>query len=471
MSETFFTLTAALNSCGYDAGLENSVPLRQAVRAEVQAAVQKTPEALRARDAICFFQREHQPGNTQSDLTQYISLALGLTEPPAFNTTLPEADLAPDAAHVLGVLPLLKKFYDAAGIHAIWLKHKLEYQTLVEQLHDPISQALTQTDSYLKLPFSNYPGQRFVVYLEPMLAPAHVDSRNYGSNYYVVVAPSQDGRVRMEEIRHTYLHFVLEPLALRHGSSMKRLESILQDVQGAPMNVSFKDDVSLMVNECLIRAIETRMVIPKSNERLRNETVQHSVEEGFVLTRYFFDELEGFEKVSIGMKDAYGDLLHNIEVGRERKRAQNVVFASRATPEVISANRIITQTKMLDDAELRLASGDAEGARKLAEQVLRNNRGGDEPARATFILARVATRDGNMEEARLAFEQTVESTHDPRTLAWSHIFLGRIYDIQDKRELAQDHYRAALAAGDPSADTKAAAEKGLTSPYERKAPR
>jgi Tfp pilus assembly protein PilF len=199
--------------------------------------------------------------------------------------------------------------------------------------------------------------------------------------------------------------------------------------------------------------------------------VQHSVEEGFVLTRYFFDELEGFEKGSAGMKDAYGDLLHDIDVGRERKRAQNVVFASRATPEVISANRVITQTKMLDDAELRLASGDAEGARKLAEQVLRNNRGGDEPARATFILARVATRDGNMEEARLAFEQTVESTHDPRTLAWSHIFLGRIYDIQEKRELAQDHYRAALAAGDPSADTKAAAEKGLTSPYERKAPR
>ena len=44
--------------------------------------------------------------------------------------------------------------------------------------------------------------------------------------------------------------------------------------------------------------------------------------------------------------------------------------------------------------------------------------------------------------------------HDPRMLAWSHIYLGRIFDIQEKREVAVEHYRAALAAGDPSADTK-----------------
>ena len=134
---------------------------------------------------------------------------------------------------------------------------------------------------------------------------------------------------------------------------------------------------------------------------------------------------------------------------------------------------MISQSKLLDDAEQRLASGDVEGARKLAEQVLRNNRGGEEPARATFILARVATRAGNMEEARLAFEQTVQSAHDPRTLAWSHIYLGRIYDFQDNRPVAVEHYRAALNAGDPAADTKSAAEKGLNAPYapERKPPR
>jgi len=56
--------------------------------------------------------------------------------------------------------------------------------------------------------------------------------------------------------------------------------------------------------------------------------------------------------------------------------------------------------------------------------------------------------------------------HDSRMLAWSHIYLGRIYDIQEKRDAAMEHYRAALAAGDPSADTRAAAERGLTEPYQ-----
>jgi hypothetical protein len=51
-------------------------------------------------------------------------------------------------------------------------------------------------------------------------------------------------------------------------------------------------------------------------------------------------------------------------------------------------------------------------------------------------------------------------------LAWSHIYLGRIYDIQQERSRAVEHYQAALAAGDPSADTRAAAERGLASPYQ-----
>ncbi len=51
VSETFFSLAAALNSCGYDAGLESSMPVRQAVRAELQSAIQQSAEAKQARNA------------------------------------------------------------------------------------------------------------------------------------------------------------------------------------------------------------------------------------------------------------------------------------------------------------------------------------------------------------------------------------------------------------------------------------
>lgn len=471
VSETLFAVAAALNSCGYDAGLEESLPLRKTVREEVKAAVEKSPPAAQARDSICRFWKEHQAGDAAGDVTQYVSLALELKGPPSFAPALPEADLPPDAAHVLGLVSLLQKFYQAVGLHTLWERHRAEYEPLVLRFHDPVSDAIVETDRYLKMAFSNYPGQRFVIYLEPLLAPSHVESRNYGSNYYVVVSPGRDGQVHLPEIRHTYLHFVLEPLALRHGGNLKRLEPILLDIRNAPLSNSFKEDVSLLVNESLIRAIEARTAIPKTNEDARQAYVQRSMEEGFVLTRYFYEALAKFEKDSTGMKDSYGDLLYNIGVDDVRKRARQLVFAAQATPEVISSSKAFSAPSLLDAAEQKLAMGDTAGAQKLAQQVVQHNNGGDEPGRAAFILARVATLAGDMEEARTDFQQAVQSVHDPRVLAWSHIYLGRIFDIQQNREGAVAEYRAALAAGDPTPDTKAAAERGLASPYQPRGPR
>jgi hypothetical protein len=471
VSQTFFTLAAVLNSCGYDAGVDSSLLLRKTVRDEVLAVAQRSPQAAQARDTICQFWKEHQAAGTTDDVSQYTSLALELGPPPLFALTLPEADLPPDAAHVLGVVPLLQKFFQAASMAALWEKHRREYESLRLQFHDELAGVITETDRYLKLPFSNYPGQRFAVYLEPLLAPNRVDSRNYGSNYYVVISPGQDGQLRLPEIRHTYLHFVLDPLAIKHGFSLKPLEPLLMDIKGAPLSPAFKEDISLMVNESLIRAIEARNVLPSSRESDRQAYVEQAMAEGFVLTRYFYEALVKFEKESTGMKDAYGDLLHGIDLERERKRARQIAFAPESTPEVISASRPFSAPNVLDTAEQKLALGDTAGAQKLAMQVLQHNSGGDEPGHAAFILARVATLSGNMEEARSDFQQAVGSVHDPRLLAWSHIYLGRIFDIQEKREAALAEYRAALAAGDPHPDTKAAAERGLTAPYQPQRPR
>lgn len=471
-SETFFSLAAALNSCGYNAGLDDSLPLRQAVRNDLQAIVEKSPEALHARSAICQFWQDHATSDGESAMSPYISLVLNLGPAPLFQPAIPEADLPPDAAQVLGIVPLLQKFYQAAGLNALWQKRYPEYQSLVEQYHAPLSDSIGEMDRYLKLPFSAYAGEKFVIYLEPLLSPDRVNSRNYGSNYFVVVAPGKNGNLRMQEIRHTYLHYVMEPLAQSHGTSMKRLEPLLQNLQSAPMDAAFKNDIALLVNECLIRAIEIRTSFPNAVESTRSAYVQHSVEEGFVLTRYFYDQLKTFEKDPSGLRTAYGDLLAGISLDRERKRARETVYAAKATPEVVSSGRLKPvehHESLLDAAEQRLASGDAEGAQKLAQQALQEKKGED-PGRANFILAKAAARQGKMQEAQADFEQAAQSARDPRTLAWSHIYLARIYDIQLKRDDALQHYRAALAAGDAAPDTKTAAEQGLAAPYAPRKP-
>jgi hypothetical protein len=471
VSETMFTVAAALNSCGYDTGLEASLPLRQTVRAEVEKTILQSPEAASAQRAFCLFHQDHLPMEAGHDLAQYISLALDLGPPPDFKPTLPDADLPPDAAQVLGSVKLLQAFYKAAGIHALWQRHEAEYENLIRRFHDPVSSAIIRTDLYLQLSFSSGSGRRFVVYLEPLFAPSQVNSRNYAENYFLVVSPAREGAsepLRLYEIRHTYLHYVLDPMALKHGRSLQRLEPILETTVMAPLSDSYKQDISLLANESLIRAIEARLPLrSRIDEDAANAYVKRSMEEGFVLTRYFYEALGKFEKESTGMKDAYGDLLYGIDLPKEKRRASEVIFAQQAEPEVMAASRPVTRDeKLLDAAEQQLASGDAVGAQKLATDALKSPRSNAEPGRAFFILARASLLLKNLRGAQEYFERAIESAHDPRTLAWSHIYLGRILDIQDQREAAVEHYRAALNAGDPTPDTKTAAEKGVNAPYQ-----
>ena len=92
----------------------------------------------------------------------------------------------------------------------------------------------------------------------------------------------------------------------------------------------------------------------------------------------------------------------------------------------------------------------------------------EDAARAYFLLARVATMKGDMEGAKSYFYLAIDRGTDTRTRAWSHIYLGRIFDMQEKREEALKQYNAALADNDPKPDTKAAAERGMKSPYMRR---
>jgi tetratricopeptide (TPR) repeat protein len=120
-------------------------------------------------------------------------------------------------------------------------------------------------------------------------------------------------------------------------------------------------------------------------------------------------------------------------------------------------------------AEQSLATGDRGTAQKLAQQVLDTK--GEDPGRALFILAQVAAADSNLEGARNYFERALEVAHEPKVVAWSHIYLGRIFDIREERDAALIHYRAALNSAGALPGVKDAAEHGLQQPYEPPRPK
>ena len=378
---------------------------------------------------MCAFYRDHRQADSARDLAQYVSLALFLGEAPKFALKAREADLPPDASYVLGFVPLLARFAQAANLHKVWQEHRYQYDELIERFHEPVSKMILSTDVYLQLPLSGYVGRSFTVYLEPMAASGQVNARNYGADYSMVVSPAGKN-LRIDQIRHTYLHFILDPLILKRANEMARMTPLLKTVQKAPLDEVHKKDISLLVTESMIRAVEARLAASGKNaDPVRQREADKAMAEGYVLTRYFYEQLIKFETEPTGLRDALPDWLYYLDVGRESKRAENVRFAPAAAPEVLSASKLSasnSQAGLLDLAEQRLDAGDYDGAHKLAEQALDQKK--EDAGRALFILARAASMNKDMRGARDYFERTVQVAHDPRLRAWAHIYLGRISD-------------------------------------------
>lgn len=455
ISRPLFAVLAGMNACGYDEDLASSNPLRSQLRADIARSA-KTAEAKESLNRMCRFYVDHMQADPTRQLAQYVSLALNLDD--TFTPRGKEADLPPDAIYVLGFVPLVQSFYANAELQKLFVARRAAYDTLIEQYQGPVSNVLLATDLYLKLPLSSYLGRGFTVYVEPLSAPGHVNARVYGENYSMVISPTPTG-LKLEQIRHTYLHYILDPLIAKRAISLARLRPLLQTISDAPLADSYKQDIGLLVTESMIRAIEARTL--KAPEAARAAAMDKSMSEGFILTRYFYDDLVAFEKTPTGFRDVYADWLRELDVKKEMKLGAQVRFASSASQEVVRPERELT---LVDLAEKQLGNGNPELAQKLAQQALDENKG--DAGHATFVLARAFTAQGDMKGAQLYFERTLTKSNDPKITAWSHIYLGRIADLQEERETALKHYQAALAADDKSPEMRAAAERGLRQPYE-----
>jgi tetratricopeptide (TPR) repeat protein len=490
-SEPLFDIAVGLNACGYDADLAASSPVRLAIRDEINKDLTTSADARNSRDALCAYVRSHTLNDSGLNLAQYISLALYLSPPPELTPTVDQTQLPPDSTQVVNVLPLLRKFATDINLHSIWIEHRPQYEVLLKIVHDPLTHMVLNTDIYLHVPVSSYDGRRFLVLLEPMLAPSATNARIYGSDYIVVASPAGDplGAVHMDEIRHTYLHYEIEPLVYSRGTAIKRLIPLLKSVQDAPLDFAYKSDISALLTECLIKSVEIhtmdvgipRPQKPEANasratfgrysdamgaydrhaETVRQQHVELAMRQGWVLVAYFYEKLGQMEREGVGLKDDIGEMVYGMDVDREAHRDKQIEFLAQGTHDVVT--RTPRQLTGLELAEMKLLKGDVDGASAIAKSVLADPQG--DHGQARYLLARVDLMQSQPGAAITDFQETLKSSKDPRTLAWSHIYLGRLYDVLPDRDKALTEYHAALAVRDSQPDTKAAAESGLKQPF------
>jgi tetratricopeptide (TPR) repeat protein len=493
-AESVFVMAAALNMCGYDEGLQDSAPIRKQVRDEIDKALAASENARSKRDAVCLYIAQHRMTGTELDVAQYISLALYLTPPPEMELTADLTEMPPDATQVAEIVPKLKDFADAVDLHGIWLTVHHTYDETANEVHDPLSQMIVSTNLYLKMPAGTYDGRRFIVVIEPLLSPSTVNARIYGTDYVVVVSPV-NGKIRMSDVRHTYLHYVIEPLLYARSNAIDRTNPVLKEIREAPMEFRYRSDTVPLTVECLIKAIEARTMdtgipaykIPADIDRsqlpryqheqqlveqkqaaVRVATVQHDMRQGFVLTQYFYEQMIQFEKDPASLKDTIGEMVYSMDVDQQVHRARQIEFDKEADSEVLERSKPHAITGM-DLAEAKLSSGDIAAASTMAQQALAHQSdtiaSTTDSAHAWFILARAAAMTGHPEQAIDDFQKTLATSKEQRLLAWSHIYLGRMLDLDCKRDQAVSEYKLALTVRDGREDTRLAAERGVKNAY------
>lgn len=452
-SPVLFSVMAAYDAATATDANQPGDPFRAAVRKHILG---KNPPVLAD---LRRFLHQHRTENPDANLSQYLSFALVANEPPAFELRLTGIEVPPDVQVLQGFGELMSRFYNEAGIAELWTKVQPAYETALEQYHEPVSRTVLEANGYLRNPTSGYMGRRFQIYVDLMAPPSQIHTRSYKDDYFIVVTPPADARIG--DIRHAYLHYLLDPLATKNFDRFHRVRGLLDYAQSAPaLEESYKSDFLLLGTESLIRAVEARLT-------RKPALLQQSLAEGFVLTPYFAESLPQYEKQESAMRLYLAEMLDAIDLRKEDKRLSKVEFASakdtRAAPVAPrpAEPEQSPNEQALTKADNLYTGRDLDAAREAYLKLVRQVDDKGIHARAYYGLARVAALKNEPELAEQLFRKTLELSPDPHTRSWSEVYLGRLAEGYGEKEQAAQHYQSALAVEGAPPGARQAADLGV----------
>jgi len=457
-SPTLFTVMAAINAAGYNAGLAHSHPLRLAVRDEL--ARRNIPSLKAIQDFVA----RHHLSDDQAELAQYISFGVTAGPPPKFEIKLRQVETPPDVVPLLEFSPLLARFYKEAGIADLWQRAQPDIDQYIALYHAPVTNAVQEVNAYLRQQTSGVTYSRFQVFIDLLEAPNNVQTRSYGNEYTVIVGPSTPpaGSVKPEprtfDVRHAYLHYSLEPLATHYQEILKRKKPLADHLGRAPaIGQEYRQDFLLLVSECLIKATESRL---DHNPR----EVDQAFHEGYILTPFFAEQLPVYERQEQAMALYYPDMVGAIELLKEEARLASVDFNGKPTerpaiqvaqPAQPAADGAV---KLLDDAEILLVAKPVDQARLdkakgLFLAAMQETGQKSLHAKSWYGLARIAMLQNDPETAEQLFQKTLDLGPEPQDKAWTLYYLGRLAVASGDRGRGIQLIQEALAV--PGASKKA----------------
>jgi tetratricopeptide (TPR) repeat protein len=430
-SPSLFTVMAAINAAGYRA--DWSSPNNHPVRFEVQKEIAKrnVPSIAALKE---FFDAHHKKSDNL-ELSQYVSFALSCSGPPTFEMNMRDVEIPPDVAPLRDLSRLLTAFYKEANIESQWQRSQPAIEQYLARYHGPVTDAVLQVNGYLRQMTSGFKNRRFQIYIELQAAPNQIQTRSYSDNYTIVVTPSMDTRVF--DIRHAYLHYLLDPQATRHQEIWNRKKSLVDHANRAKaLGDAFKEDYLLLGTESLIKAIESRL------DR-RPGGIDEALKEGYILAPYFGEALAKYEKQETSMYLYYTEMIQAIDLGKEDRRLSEVNFNRESTERPLARVAQPVEApldplaKTLADGEKAFTERNLAEAKQLFLRVLNESSKRSLHASAYYGLGRVALMEKHLDEAETLFEKSLASEPEPFDRAWDMVYLGKLILAMTEPDLAK----------------------------------
>ena len=219
---------------------------------------------------------------------------------------------------------LLAAFYKEANIEDLWKRSQPAIEQYIARYHEPVTNAVLQVNGYMRQMTSGFKNRRFQIFIELQAAPNQIQTRSYSDNYTIVVTPSPD--TRTFDIRHAYLHYLLDPLATRNQEILNRKKSLVDHAERAQaLSDAYKEDYLLLVTESLIKAVEARL-------DKKPGMIQAALSEGYILAPYFSEALPVYEKQESSMYLYYTEMMQAIDLVKEDRRLTGVEFSKQSAP-------------------------------------------------------------------------------------------------------------------------------------------
>ncbi|MGC2889300.1 MAG: hypothetical protein WB627_09550 [Candidatus Acidiferrum sp.] len=469
-NEAMFTTMCALLAAGFESNVsaENWHPLRARLREQMQQEQGPAVEAVRR------FYKAHELPDSGATLSRYIWFGLLSGPAPTFRITLQRDDQPTEVLALEGFSGILSNYYQEQQIGRLWRDLQPIYNGEIEKAHDPISQIVFMTTGYLRQLQDPTTDRTFTVILEPLVGRI-TNVRNSGEHYSIVLSGADD--IPVDIVRHAFLHFLLDPLPQQYPHVLAVKRPLYEKVALAPrLAPDLKDDFASYFAECLVRAVELKLKRISPGER--EAAMERDDVDGYALVRPIFEGLAKYENSEPSMALYFPDLVRGINLAAESKRIDGIHFAmgdfgesaGGAASEQVTRRRVVPTTvpndaeaiAELTDGERRIAEKNPRAAEASFQKVLVKY---PEQIRAWYGLGLVALLDHDGPRAKQVFGRLTTGEHaatrDPMVLAWSHVYLARIYDDEGQQALAKSEFQAALAVPGGPDRARQAAQKGL----------